>query len=217
MPKSPLKVELLLRSRLIKEALSTVLTVTKFSVLRERDEYDDHATVTIDVDDCRNPEVVGAHRQKGDNIVVLASGADALEVDDDQIASLSGILTYDLSLEAFVQSLRLICSGERVFPRDVVARRKLPGPSPAIGPRSDGDRLSPREREVLAHLLEGHANKVIARLLGMAEATVKVQIMNLLRKIKVDNRTQAVIWAMHNLSELKAATRSFVCDARTRI
>jgi ATP/maltotriose-dependent transcriptional regulator MalT len=66
---------------------------------------------------------------------------------------------------------------------------------------------------VLAHLLEGRANKMIARHLGIAEATVKVHLMNLLRKIKVDNRTQAVIWAMHNLPQLKT-TRAALLETR---
>jgi DNA-binding NarL/FixJ family response regulator len=136
-PKSSLKVELPLRSRLIKEGLSSVLTATGFSVLSELDERADPVTVIIDIDDCRNPKLVGAHHLRDDKIVILATGADALEVDDDQIALLSGILTYDLSLDAFVQSLRLVCSGERVFPRDLVSRRKLPAPSPGIEPRSD--------------------------------------------------------------------------------
>ena len=205
-----LKVELLLHSRLVNEALSAMLAAAEFSLLHERNDRDDHVTVIIDIEDCNKAEVVDAHRLNGDSIVVLASEADALAVDDDQIALLSGILTYDLSGDAFVRSLRLICAGERVFPRDLMRGRRLPAPSPDNEARSDCNRLSPREREVVSHLLAGHANKVIARHLGMAEATVKVHLKNLLRKIKVDNRTQAAIWALSNLPELKPTSRSLV-------
>jgi two-component system nitrate/nitrite response regulator NarL len=52
---------------------------------------------------------------------------------------------------------------------------------------------------VLSYLVEGHSNKMIARHLGMAEATTKVYLQSLLRKIKVQNRTQAAIWALSNL------------------
>ena len=204
-----LKIELLLRARLIREALSSTLMAAGFSVLRERDGHDDHVTVIIDVYDCKEPEVIGAHRVSGDKVVVLASEADALDVDDEQIAQLSGILTYDLSAEAFLRSLRLICAGERVFPRDLAPGRRLP-PPPGSEAQSDGNRLSPREREVLSHLLAGHANKVIARQLGTSEATVKVHLKNLLRKIKVGNRTQAAIWALSNLPEFQATPRGFV-------
>jgi two-component system nitrate/nitrite response regulator NarL len=205
-----LKVELLLRSRLVNEALSATLAAAGFSVLRERDGRDDNLTVIVDIEGCKDPEVVGAHLLNGDRIVVLASETNALDIDDDQLAALSGILTFDLSADAFVRSLRLICLGERVFPRDLAPGRRLPQPSPGGEARSNGDRLSPREREVVSHLLAGHANKVIARHLGTTEATVKVHLKNLQRKIRVDNRTQAAIWALSNLPDLKPVPRGFV-------
>jgi two-component system nitrate/nitrite response regulator NarL len=46
----------------------------------------------------------------------------------------------------------------------------------------------------------GSSNKVIAHNLAIAEATVKVHIKSILRKIRARNRTQAAIWAVSNLS-----------------
>ena len=131
---------------------------------------------------------------------MLANEIDCRGLAHDRIAALSGILTYDLSAEGFVSSLRLICSGERVFPRELTQPSK-PGTSlhETSPTRSDVDRLSPREREILSYLTEGHSNKGIARILGITEATVKVHLKSLLRKIRVDNRTQAAIWALANL------------------
>lgn len=57
--------------------------------------------------------------------------------------------------------------------------------------------LSNRETQILQCLVEGCANKLIARRLDIAEATVKVHIKSLLRKINVSNRTQAAIWAIN--------------------
>jgi two-component system, NarL family, nitrate/nitrite response regulator NarL len=54
---------------------------------------------------------------------------------------------------------------------------------------------------VLFHVLEGHSNKVIAQHFGMTEAAAKVRLERLLCKIRVDNRTQAAIWALANLPE----------------
>jgi len=56
--------------------------------------------------------------------------------------------------------------------------------------------LSNRETAILACLTEGQSNKRIARKFGVAEATVKVHIKAILRKIRVKNRTQAAIWAV---------------------
>jgi two-component system nitrate/nitrite response regulator NarL len=58
--------------------------------------------------------------------------------------------------------------------------------------------LSEREARILDGLVKGHPNKVIARTCDIAEATVKVHMKSILRKIRVDNRTQAAIWAMAN-------------------
>ena len=58
--------------------------------------------------------------------------------------------------------------------------------------------LSEREIQILDGLVKGHANKVIARRCGITEATVKVHMKSILRKIRACNRTQAAIWAMEN-------------------
>jgi two-component system nitrate/nitrite response regulator NarL len=186
------RIELLLRSLLVRDALSAVLTGAGFSVSREPGHGAADAIVIIDFDDGQDPEALQAHQQRRVKIVMLTE-ADSLEMNDEQIAPLSGILTYSLSADAFVRSLRLICSGERVFPRNSVLAPKPQAPSSRIEHRSAGDHLSPGERGLLAHLIAGRANKVIAQHQGTAEATVKVHLKNLLRKIKVDNRTEAAI------------------------
>jgi DNA-binding NarL/FixJ family response regulator len=56
-------------------------------------------------------------------------------------------------------------------------------------------KLSPREREVLRLVLEGLANKQIARRLGISEKTVKGHLTSLFHRIGVADRTQAALWA----------------------
>jgi len=65
--------------------------------------------------------------------------------------------------------------------------------------------LSPRERETLGFLVKGQANKEIARALGVTEATVKVYCKSLFGKLGVGNRTQAAMWAVTNLPEMRIA------------
>ncbi|HET7849354.1 MAG TPA: LuxR C-terminal-related transcriptional regulator [Pseudolabrys sp.] len=59
-------------------------------------------------------------------------------------------------------------------------------------------RLSERETQILDGIVCGYSNKVIARTCGITEATVKVHMKSILRKIHVANRTQAAVWAMEN-------------------
>jgi two-component system nitrate/nitrite response regulator NarL len=63
---------------------------------------------------------------------------------------------------------------------------------------ADLPRLSEREVQILDGLVKGNANKVIARKCAISEATVKVHMKSILRKIRVSNRTQAAIWALEH-------------------
>jgi two-component system nitrate/nitrite response regulator NarL len=67
-------------------------------------------------------------------------------------------------------------------------------------------RLSDREHVILMHLTEGASNKHIARELNIAEATVKVHVKSLLRKIRVNNRTQAAMWAINHVGPIARQT-----------
>jgi DNA-binding NarL/FixJ family response regulator len=58
--------------------------------------------------------------------------------------------------------------------------------------------LSPREREVLLLLTEGHANREIAIRLNVAHKTVKNHVSNILSKLDTTSRTQAVIHAIRS-------------------
>jgi two-component system nitrate/nitrite response regulator NarL len=68
--------------------------------------------------------------------------------------------------------------------------------------------LSPREKSILRHLINGDSNKCIARKIDITEATVKVHVKAILRKIRVQNRTQAAIWGMNNGSLTRPANDS---------
>jgi two-component system, NarL family, nitrate/nitrite response regulator NarL len=73
----------------------------------------------------------------------------------------------------------------------------LPGIAGNYAPR-----LSSRQQLILHYLTEGDSNKTIARKIQIAEATVKVHLKTILRKIRVHNRTQAAIWAINNGSSI---------------
>jgi DNA-binding NarL/FixJ family response regulator len=67
---------------------------------------------------------------------------------------------------------------------------------PARSPREA--KISDRELQILDGLVKGHGNKMIARECAITEATVKVHMKSILRKICVANRTQAAIWALEH-------------------
>ena len=64
------------------------------------------------------------------------------------------------------------------------------------------DKLSPREREILAFVAKGASNKEIARALDLAESTVKIHVQHILRKLNLTSRVQAAVYAVEaGLSE----------------
>ena len=110
-------------------------------------------------------------------------------------AGAGGFLTKDITREALLRSLELVVLGETVFPTHLASllAQGIGERQPASGDNDCG--LSDREVEIVQCLLRGESNKLIANRLSITEATIKVHIKSVLRKIKATNRTQAAIWA----------------------
>lgn len=70
--------------------------------------------------------------------------------------------------------------------------------TPKLDAEAEYKKLSDRETDVLLCLTKGESNKQIARKFEITEATVKVHLKAILRKIRVSNRTQAAVWAHNN-------------------
>ena len=66
--------------------------------------------------------------------------------------------------------------------------------------------LSRREMLILRMLIEGASNKVIALKLVITKSTVKVHMKAILRKLRLQNRTQAAIWARNHVNEEASST-----------
>jgi two-component system nitrate/nitrite response regulator NarL len=66
-------------------------------------------------------------------------------------------------------------------------------------PQDPIDSLSPRELQILAKLARGASNKEIARIFSIAEATVKIHVQHILRKLNLNSRVQAAVYAARTL------------------
>jgi two-component system nitrate/nitrite response regulator NarL len=139
-------------------------------------------------------------------LVLLADHVDLSLVTQGREAGVDGFCLSGSSREVLITTLEMVMLGESMLPGTVV-RSMLD--SIALSPEeptsevpeepkaSDAKArsLSAREAEILSSLMEGAPNKVIARKLHVAEATVKVHVKAILRKIGASNRTQAAMWA----------------------
>lgn len=118
--------------------------------------------------------------------------------DDDLIFSAikAGALSYllkDSSPQELIAAVRAAAKGEsRLHP--TVATRVLR--EMHAHEQSPLNELTPREREVLAHIARGRSNYEIATALVISEGTVKMHVSNVLAKLHLADRTQAAIYAL---------------------
>jgi two-component system nitrate/nitrite response regulator NarL len=144
-------------------------------------------------------------------IVVVVDDYRSTEPDLAFQVGAAGYLVGAMSCDAFVKSIELVMMGEAVFPPvfHTSALNAKTERQPSVAPPDQGTilvtsedasapQLSPRELAILRCLISGNSNKCIARKIDIAEATVKVHVKAILRKIRVQNRTQAAIWGMNH-------------------
>lgn len=109
------------------------------------------------------------------------------------------VIIKEISCEPLIESISLVALGEKVFPSQLANDLASCVPSSETGDwrGSAADAgLSAREIDILESIMGGMANKVIARKFDICEATVKVHVKAILRKLGVENRTQAATWAV---------------------
>jgi len=157
-------------------------SATTFQAIRDR-VHDVKITVFVDPNAPRNA------------LRCFAAGAD-------------GCLMKDMSGAAMASCLRLVTLGERVFPSslmpslasDVAVGSSAGWRKPSVNNLADPDntKFSARELEILTYVAAGQSNKEIAHHTDLTEATVKVYMRNILRRLRVNNRTQAAIWALRH-------------------
>ncbi|MGZ4175346.1 MAG: response regulator [Solirubrobacteraceae bacterium] len=114
-------------------------------------------------------------------------------------AGASGFITKDVPADELVRAVRVVAAGEALLTPAVTRQlldrvaRRLPAP---VGHTPDSlAELTDREREVLELLARGMSNAEIAEALVVGDATVKTHVSNVLLKLGLRDRVQAVVLA----------------------
>jgi DNA-binding NarL/FixJ family response regulator len=145
------------------------------------------------------------HPQTG--IIILT-----MHEDDEQLfhairVGAAAYATKDVEAEELIRLIRKVARGEYLINENVLSR-------PFVASRvldqfrelsqidtvsqSVFSPLTPREVEILDCVAQGNSNKEIARILNISDQTVKNHITSILRKLAVNDRTQAVIYALRH-------------------
>lgn len=132
-------------------------------------------------------------------IIVLADTFDMPTMLECFSQGADGYILKNMPCSTLIASLRLAVLGHKLMPSELSDRLSLSmmaSYEAAPQPTSDlaSEKLTEREHDVLKCLVSGDANKIISRKLEVSEATVKVHVKSILRKLNVLNRTQAAIW-----------------------
>jgi len=162
--------------------------------------------------DVNMPEMNGqqvTHQVTSDHLptrVVLLTGYDDIEQAIHAVlAGAAGYCAKEIEPDVLARTIRAVAEGKYAIAGNIFNRREL---DTWIDEQMEGARrsysepgspfhpLSDREMEVLSCVVRGMSNKEIANLLGISHQTVKNHVTSILRKFSVEDRTQAVVYAL---------------------
>ncbi len=163
----------------------------------------DVAVLDVALPDGSGLDLLPALRQRAPrpHIIVLTATEDADTHATAIEAGAAGVLMKWVGIDDIVAAVRRVATGESLLSRQEIAemlrlagrtRERLREVRDAFG------RLTSREREVLTGLADGLSDKDLARRLGITDHTARVHVTNILGKLGVDSRLQAVVKAVRH-------------------
>jgi DNA-binding NarL/FixJ family response regulator len=125
---------------------------------------------------------------EGKPVGIITGGPTPRVIEEMTKSGAAGVVPKTTSMKSLTNAIRFMAAGERYFPIELMqeqeaARNAVPSP------------LSDREISVLLKLADGMPNREIGETLDLAEATIKMHVKSICKKLGVSNRTQAVITA----------------------
>jgi two-component system nitrate/nitrite response regulator NarL len=202
-----IRVNIISKNEIVREGLRRILVDQDFCVdcavycIDDLDAENGAAVVIVDADDIDEGLRICADirgRWAEPRIAIMTDGYSIEDVSRAFATGfVDGYLVKEISCDRLAGALRLTALGEKVLPSQIAASlARVPVNTRCWDSATNGSNLTTREVDILRCLVEGEANKVISRRLSIADATVKVHIKAILRKLRVRNRTQAAIWAI---------------------
>lgn len=206
---------LLCRNTLLRTGIAQLLAESHFALsgdvsagVPDLSATDDHPPTLILICESLSLEgyvkLLGGLKQRcpGARLVLVADNLEPQAIGQLVKAGLNGLCSTGMSQEAMLKALELVMVGETFLPASVAFAllSQISEQTPKLmviggDAAASANRFSDRETQILRLLTTGASNKLIARELGLAEATVKVHLKAILRKAKAENRTQAAMWA----------------------
>ena len=134
-------------------------------------------------------------------VLILTVSEDDEDLFNAVRAGAMGYLLKNVESERLISSVQQVAQGEATVSGALTDKifsefRAMSSGSRLKDRASPGDILSKREKEILIHISKGESNKEIAHSLFIAESTVKIHVQNILRKLNLNSRVQAAVYAV---------------------
>jgi len=126
-------------------------------------------------------------RYSGVRIIILTSFEGDADIERALAAGARGYVVKGTARDELLAAIRAVHAGRRHIPGSVAEK---------LAEHLGSEKLSERELQVLAQIAMGKRNKEIGAALGIAEDTVKMHVKNVLEKLEVNDRTEAVTVAL---------------------
>ncbi|MBI3995033.1 MAG: response regulator transcription factor, partial [Nitrospirae bacterium] len=157
----------------------------------------------VQMPECNGIQATEAiHEEHPDTRIIMLTVS---EQDEDLFAAIKagarGYLLKSVDPDHLLKSIDLLMKGEAVIPHNMASKLLTEFSAIAKKPASAADAagdcqpLTSREKEILQTLAGGASNKEIGHALNISEHTVKIHLKNILKKLHMNNRIQAAVYA----------------------
>jgi DNA-binding NarL/FixJ family response regulator len=173
-----------------------------------REKKPDIAIVDVNLPDTNGIQLTRSIMEErvGTRVILLTGYTDAEQPIHAFQAGCRAFCTKDIEFDHLAEVIRMVMAGKWVYESQIFTesdmRAWLDSRIQELKINGDTDTrfapLTPRESEILQFVARGLTNKKIGYLLGISEQTVKNHLTSLLRKIGVNDRTQAVVYAIQH-------------------
>lgn len=134
------------------------------------------------------------------NVLLLTVSEDAEDLIETIRAGARGYLLKNIETDFLLNAIRSAARGESVVSPQMTGKLMMGVRMGKEGfaQEDDKEKLSPREKDIIALLAKGVSNKEMAHTLNVAESTVKIHVQNILKKLHLTSRVQAAVYAVEH-------------------
>ncbi|HJX58719.1 MAG TPA: response regulator transcription factor [Thiobacillus sp.] len=134
------------------------------------------------------------------NVLLLTVSEDAEDLIETIRAGARGYLLKNIETDFLLNAIRSAARGESVVSPQMTGKLLMGVRmgKEGVAQEDDREKLSPREKDIIALLAKGVSNKEMAHTLNVAESTVKIHVQNILKKLHLTSRVQAAVYAVEH-------------------